>query len=435
MRRIMGRKSGIAVILLALCLQAAAVRAGENTEGEVKDMITENVSVSDPAEARKAVWETYRASALEDPVLQEEFAENALHYGDVTMKFFCRTVGEEPEGGYPLYIALHGGGQSDTPYLNESQWIDMQKYYKRSLKCGIYVAVRGVRDTWDTHFNPESYPLYDRLIRYFILEKNINPNRVYLEGFSAGGDGVYAISPRMADRFAAVNMSAGHPNGVGFLNMRNLPIQLQVGEMDEAYGRNYATAEYDALLNDLSGQYGGFEHRTLIHYNRGHNFADYDTVPIPVMTDPQAWAEEGDRSYERVNSFPPAYLDSFTRNPLPERVLFDLGTRAPERSVTSFYYLRAPFGTAGLIDASYDRKTNTVSLITENLEGDFSILLNEEMVDFTQPVTVIVNGTPVSVEVTPDLRVLEETTAERGDPNFQFEAELFFSELEKLAEK
>ncbi len=94
---------------------------------------------------------------------------------------------------------------------NNDQWVAMTEYYKYSVENGIYVAVRGMEDVWNLHFLDESYPMYDRLIEDMIMFSNADPNRGYLLGFSAGGDGVYAIAPRMADRFAAVNMSSGHP--------------------------------------------------------------------------------------------------------------------------------------------------------------------------------------------------------------------------------
>ena len=45
-----------------------------------------------------------------------------------------------------------------------------------------------------------------------IMLYEVDPNKVYLMGYSAGGDGVYQLAPRMADRFAAAAMMAGHPN-------------------------------------------------------------------------------------------------------------------------------------------------------------------------------------------------------------------------------
>lgn len=79
-----------------------------------------------------------------------------MTYGDAEMKYTVSVIGEPEENGYPVYIALHGGGGAPRE-LNDSQWEHMQIYYRDSVKCGICVAPRGVRDTWNTHFNDESY--------------------------------------------------------------------------------------------------------------------------------------------------------------------------------------------------------------------------------------------------------------------------------------
>ena len=376
-------------------------------------------------QTRQQVWEEYREAALEDAVVQEETNSFVMKYKDAQMRYFVEVIGDKPEAGYPLYIAMHGGGEGDTPDFNDGQWEDMKYYYSDDLECGVYVAVRGVRDTWDTHFNPESYPLYDRLIRYMILTEDVDPNRVYLEGFSAGGDGVYAIGARMADCFAALNMSSGHPNGIEVVNLYRTPIQLQAGEYDDAYDRNTVTAEYGRKLDEYQQVYGGFEHRTLIHYDCGHNYNDYERVPIPVMSNAAAWLEEGDRSHEDVDSFPPDYMDQFTRDPLPKDILWDLSTRADSREVDSWYYLRAPYTTnKGIIQASWAEGANVIAIQTTGVEGEFSILLNEKMVDFSEPVTILVNEEETVLDLTPSWKTLMETTTLRGDPNYQFEAEI-----------
>ena len=431
------------LILLALCMLSAAA---------VAETADEPLPVENLEEVRREVWDAYRQARLADPLLLEEtaggnvsFSERTMKtleqissggpvsagvmtFGDAEMRYVALTIGEKPENGYPLYIALHGGGGAPAE-VNDEQWEMMAYYYANRLSCGVYVAPRGVRDTWDTHFNPESYPLYDQLIEYMILTRDADPNRVYLLGFSAGGDGVYAVAPRMADRFAGVNMSSGHPNGVSLLNLKNLPIQLQAGENDTAYSRNTVTAEYDAYLNDLEAEYGGYIHRTMIHYNSGHNYADYDRNPIPTIKDAQAWLKEGKRAYKTMDSYPPDWLNQFAREPLPETVLWDLTTRAALRETESFYYLTAPYATdSGVIRASFSREENRIEIVARDVNGPFGVLLNEEMIDFSQPVVFSVNGEETVRRVTPDRRVLEETTAERGDPNFQFEAKIMFGE-------
>ncbi len=408
----------IGLFFLSACLVACASTAPE-----------EEITMDYKAE-RSAMWDEYVKSVKEAGVMEKELEANRLEFGEVSMRLGIFVIGEKPEGGYPLYIALHGGGSDDTGETNDAQWYIMHDYYSESLKCGVYVAPRGVRDTWDTHFNPESYPLYDKLIQYMILSHDVNPNKVYIEGFSAGGDGVYAITARMADRFAAANMSSGHPNGVSMDNLYNMPIMLQAGEFDDAFDRHKVTAEYGVLLDDLQSRFPGhYIHRVLIHYDSGHNYEDYDTVPIPVMASYKAWLESGDRTHVDEDSFPPDWMDQFTRNPLPTSVRWNLGTRAEMREVRSFYYLRA-FGDAkGTVLVSYDRDNNRIEIETDSLEGNFSILLNEEMVDFSKPVTFVVDGNEVSRKITPYLECLRETTFERGDPNYQFFAEISYSSL------
>jgi len=424
MRYPMKRLVTILLLLMLVALPARAQFAARPQEA-AEPLPADAASL---AEARQEAWNAYRDALTEDPTLLAETAANAMTEGEATMRYTVQVIGDMPEDGYPLYIAMHGGGSGDTPAFNDEQWEEMQEYYSMALDCGVYVAVRGVRDTWDTHFNPESYPLYDRLIRYMILTQGVDPNRVYLEGFSAGGDGVYAISTRMPDRFAAANMSSGHPNGVSLVNLYNLPIQLQAGEFDEEYDRHRITAEYGLKLDDLQAENGGYEHRTLIHYDCGHNYDDYDTVPIPVMHDIAAWLNDGDRAHEDVDSYPPDYMDAFTRDPLPPKVIWDLSTRADSRRTETFYYLSAPYTTnQGTVTVTADGD-NRFAVETRDVNGEFSILLNEEMVDFSRPVTFTVDGGETSLTLTPDRALLAATTADRGDPEYQFEAKVTFGE-------
>ena len=415
----------LVILLLALMLELPA--GAEYAVEPLESANPQPIEVENLAEAREEAWNTYANAQLNDPTLLQETQDCAMTFGEATMRYTVQVIGDMPENGYPLYIAMHGGGSGDTPEVNDEQWDEMKDYYSAALDCGVYVAVRGVRDTWDTHFNPESYPLYDRLIRYMILTQNVNPNRVYLEGFSAGGDGVYAIANRMADRFAAANMSSGHPNGISMVNLYNMPIQLQAGEFDDEYDRNRVTAEYGLKLDALQAEYGGYEHRTLIHYDCGHNYEDYEPTHIPVMADVAAWLNNGDRTTVDVDSFPPDYMDDFIRDPYPTTIIWDLSTRADTRETETFYYMSAPYTTnEGMIKVT-SAGDNAFAIEAEDVNGEFSIMLNEYMVDFSRPVTFIVNEEETTLNLTPDMAVLAATTEDRGDPWYQFEAMVTFT--------
>lgn len=385
---------------------------------------TSLTTMEELAEARKQCWEEHLASMRQNTKETEEYAARRLTLGDAAMRFYLTVKGKPGPNGYPVYIALHGGGGCPTPDLNDSQWRHQQTYYFDSVSDGICVAPRGVRDTWNTHFNEESYPLYDRLIADLIAYEQADPNRIYLLGFSAGGDGVYGITPYMPDRFAAANMSAGHPNSVDLTNLYQLPLELQAGENDRAYDRNLMTARYGIYLDRLAAKYGGgFEHQVLIHSQKPHNFRDNEPSRLPqtVFADYRAWLREGRRDTIAVNTNAIDFVNQYVRSPLPRRVIWNLSVRAPFREVRSCYWLRAKASAAaGQIIASYSRKDNSVTIEELTANGGVSIWVNEDMLDVFSPITVRYPDRTELVTVTPTLETIRITTAERGDPGYQF---------------
>lgn len=371
---------------------------------------------------RDEAWKLYLDEVRNDEVRKAEVEEKRMTFGEATMRYGMKIMGEPDEEGYPLYIALHGGGGSDTPDINNQQWEHMGIYYADSVKQGIYINPRGVRDTWDCHANPESYPLYDRLIENMIAFYNADPNRVYICGYSAGGDGVYMIAPRMADRFAACHMSAGHHNGTSVTNLYNTPIQLQVGQNDYFYDRHKVTVQYMQKLDRLQEKYhGGYIHSGFVNFGMGHNFRDWSEELQPVVADPYKWLEDETTAEEKMADINAIhFLQKFVRNPLPEKIVWDLGNRADQRQLSAFYWLEADKKiTEGIVVAH--RAGNTVTIEENTTRSDLIILLNEDMVDVSKPVTIEnSDGTKSFVTVEVSEKVIEETTKSRGDKNFQF---------------
>ncbi|MEO1131021.1 MAG: transglutaminase domain-containing protein, partial [Planctomycetota bacterium] len=186
------------------------------------------------SDARRAQLRAARAA---------EVAEEAITIGEHTMRFMVRTYGEDADDR-PLWISLHGGGGAPTE-VNDQQWHNQVTLYEPTE--GVYVAPRAPTDTWNLWHQAHIDGLLDRLIENMIITRGVDPDRVYLLGYSAGGDGVYQLAPRMADCFAAAAMMAGHPNEAQPLGLRNLPFAIFMGAEDAAYNRNAVASRWGEM--------------------------------------------------------------------------------------------------------------------------------------------------------------------------------------------
>ena len=375
------------------------------------------------------LWDEYCAGIRADKGRRAEAEGHCIVFGEVKMHYTLEVVGKPGQEGYPVYIALHGGGGSSTPDMNNRQWKHMGSYYRDGVENGIYVCPRGVRDTWDTHANPESYPLYDRLIENLIVFHRADPNRVYLLGFSAGGDGVYLAGPRLADRFAALHMSAGHPNKNSLVNLYHTPIQLQVGMNDWEYDRNHETVRYQMYLDRLRTRNPeGYVRNVYVHTEKPHNFQDNTLEHQEVLIDNISWLHGGLVTRRRVDANAVHFLDNFVRNPLPERVIWELDARrkAKRRSVESFYWLRIPGDIKkGKAVVRLDREANAILVERNDTGGNTTVLLKDGMLNLDRPITVLYpDGRKETCQAARSEEVMRRTLAERGDPYYMFSVEI-----------
>ena len=167
--------------------------------------------------------------------LRKQWDKLTISNDSLTLPCACRTFGMYPRDGRSLYISLHGGGECPKE-VNDEQW--MNQIYLYQVPEGIYVAPRAPWNTWNLWHRKGLDELFEQLIRACVVFEGVNPNKVYLMGYSAGGDGVWRMAPRMADKWAAAAMMAGHPGNSSQENLLNLPFTIWMGENDAAYDRN-----------------------------------------------------------------------------------------------------------------------------------------------------------------------------------------------------
>ena len=352
-----------------------------------------SLSKVEAAAARDAVWKQHVATIKKDRAA--EVQDKLIKEDKLEMPWLIKTFGEKPKTGRSLFLSLHGGGGT-TKKTNDGQWQNQIKLYQPAE--GLYIAPRAPTNTWNLWHEGHIDRLFTRLIEDLIVLEDVNPDRVYVMGYSAGGDGVYQLAPRMADSFAAAAMMAGHPNDASPLGLRNLPFAIQVGAEDGAYDRNKVAAEWGKKLDDLKkSDPEGYEHFTKIHAGKGHWMNLEDKIAVPWMA-------------------------KFTRDPIPSRIVWKQSGTTHDR----FYWLAVPPGEAkggALVEVKRDGQTIEI-LKAENVKT-LLIRLDDRMLDLDKPVKVTLAGKTLFEGKAPrSASTLKKTLAGRGDPKLMFDAEI-----------
>jgi hypothetical protein len=249
------------------------------------------------------------------------------------------------------------------------------------------VAPRAPTDHWNLWHEAHIDGLFDRLILAAVVCAKVDPNRVYLMGYSAGGDGVYQLAPRMSDRWAAVSMMAGHPNETRPEGLRNVPFGLFMGGKDSTYDRNEIALAWKRKLKELSKtDPSGYLHFVRIYPECGHWMNRQDREALPWML-------------------------NHTRKSWPKKVVW------VQDDVTHFrlYWVGVPADKAqagSVVTAEINQQTIKISSEVDQL----NLYLSDQLVDLDQPIKVIWNQIKVfSGTVDRTAAAIEESMRERCD--------------------
>ena len=165
----------ILVLAIVCVLYPTGVAAGSKT-AEKKLSKTEARAV---AEQIKAQW------LADTKVRLASVYNNKVAKSDtLTMPLWWRVYGQNPADGYSLYISLHGGG--GVPAADNDQQWENQKLLYRPADC-VYVAPRAPWNIWNMWCRRGIDTLYETVIQMCEAYLDVNPNKVYIMGYSAGG--------------------------------------------------------------------------------------------------------------------------------------------------------------------------------------------------------------------------------------------------------
>ncbi len=347
------------------------------------------------AAVRQVAWEAYQAAPIH-ATLRADFATNQVRFEQYLSPYTVKTVGRKPAAGWPLFIAMHGGGNTPKE-VNDSQWRIMQNYYRDQTSVGgyLYVALRAPNDTWNGFYDDYVYPLVANLIREFTIFGGVDPNKVFIMGYSHGGYGAFAIGPKMPDHFAAIHCSAGAPTDgeTSAETLRNTVFTYMIGENDHAYGRLERCRAFDESITKLRGDRA-------------------DIYPVK-MEFRAGFGHGGLPDRDKIKEMYPA-----VRNPAPRELSWEM----TDGVIHDFYWLHVanPAKKQEIIVTCRD---NRITVQTKEVKAA-AALVDARLVDFKRPLRLEVNGKSSTVKIQPSLRTLAQTMLERGDPDLAFTAKI-----------
>jgi acetyl esterase/lipase len=361
----------------------------------------EAISKEDAATASSLIYQYIREEIKKQ--WEKEWQEKKMTFDKYEMPFDYKIFNEQPADGRALYISMHGGGNAPAE-VNDQQWKNQMRLY--TPKEGVYLVPRAAVNDWNMWFQPHVDALFDKIIQTAIVELNVNPNKVYVMGYSAGGDGAYRLAPRMADRWAATSMMAGHPGDVSPVNLRNTPFMIWVGEKDGAYDRNTLAPKYGQSLDRLQQEdQKGYIHETHVVEGKGHWMDRTDTLAVTWMA-------------------------QYIRNPYPEKVVW----RQDDSPHDTFYWLSVPIEEAQKGKTAIAEYSDNTFTLLKNDYQTLTIGLNDAMIDFSKPVKIVVNGKVIfKKKLTREIKNIYHSLEKRKDPSLVFSAYLTILNNEKIS--
>ena len=388
----LGGEAGSSSDVVAVLEAYLAVPREERGPIEGESIAHEPLSLEQAEASGALLWADFAAFVRR--TRQAEHESKAITVGEHQLRYEFTVFGDKPALGRSLFISLHGGGDAE-PSVNDEQWQNQMTLYQPEE--GIYLCPRAPTDTWNLWHEAHIDPLLERLISNFIVLEEVNPDRVYVMGYSAGGDGVYQLGPRMADHWAAAAAMAGHPNDAQPLSLRNIGFTIHVGELDTAYDRNLVAQEWADQLDRLElADPAGYAHLVAVHADKPHWMDLEDAVAVPWMAE-------------------------FTRNPAPETIVW----YQDDVPHTNFYWLAVAQDEA--ISQTEVRATvmgQEINLETTGI-STLKVRLSDSMLDLNQPVSVSANGAvQYTGLVSRTIATLAATIEERGDPRMVFSGEV-----------
>lgn len=318
----------------------------------------------------------------------------------------------DPLRKYPAVVSLHAAGATPT---NQIDWWagvagpDGQRRGHAARNGTIVIAPAWARPQQTSYdYSAREHAAVLAALRESLRRFSVDTDRVFLSGHSMGGDAAWDVGLAHPDLWAgviAMSPAAGRYVNHYWHNARTVPLYIVAGELDAAcFGRN--TMDLDRYLTK------GFDATYVEYRGRGHeHFSD----EIMRIFD---WMGRRRRTF-----FPPA-IDVVSMRPWDRFFWWVEMERPPVRTMVLPSQWPPPPAIRPFEIEAKTMPPNSVpaSMLSVRCGADrVRIWLSPELVDFSRPVTVTLDGRKLWKDpVVPDKRLLLEDLRLRADREHPF---------------
>ena len=336
---------------------------------------------------------------------------------DAVMPYYFGTKGDKPAQGWPLYLYIHGSGPKthewSTGYVLCSRFAD-----DPSLYFIPQIPNEGSYYRW---WQRSKQFAWERLLRQAFVGGEVDARRVYLFGISEGGYGSQRLASYYADYLAAAGPMAGGeiPSEAPAENCGHIGFSLRTGADDFMFARDLLTARTHELFDSLQHRYPGeYSHRIELIPGYGHAIDYSPTTPwlsyFTRVVHPRHFVWEDypmDGIYRR--GFYNIAIHERDTTGGNERTRYEMNVEGNTIYLTVERVTYEPTEREPRWGIPIKHRKHFAPVA----EGRFTLYLSDEMVDFRQKVTLIVNGKQVNQgKVKADMRHMVNSCAIFFDP-------------------
>ncbi len=333
-----------------------------------------------------------------------------------TVKYLIQLPPEyDPYRRYPCIVSLHGLNW-DPP--RQVDWWCGQFYPPLAVRMGqasrhgfIVIAPYWMRPQQTTYESSlEEHAAVLLAVRDACRRFAIDTDRVFLSGHGIGGDAAWDIALAHPDLWAgliAINATARKYVTRYWENAERIPMYFVFGELDATSGGTRIVENATDLDRYLTRSSGGFDVTVVEYRGRGaEHFADEIHEMFTWMTLPG-----------RQRDFWPRQFNAVTMRPWDTFFWWvELGT-LPERFVVLPSRWPDPKARPAALEA---RALPNNRVVVRCGSETATVYLSPHIVDFKQPISVVINGREVKSDIRPAAAVLLEDVRNRSDRQHPF---------------